>query len=263
MKTWTTAKIKAAKGVNRLACLTAYDTVSARLADAAGIPLLLVGDSLGMAVLGYDSTLPVTMADMLHHTAAVVRGVSNALVVADMPFLSYQITLEEALRNAGRFVQEARADAVKIEGGAFRTELVKTLTQNGIPVLGHIGLTPQSVNVLGGYRVQGKTREACAQLIDDAQALAKAGAFALVLECTPPEIGAAVTAAVPIPIISCGAGPTCDGQVLVMHDLLGLTERPPKFAKQYATLAETMRDAFAAYAADVQSGAFPGPEHCY
>jgi 3-methyl-2-oxobutanoate hydroxymethyltransferase len=263
MKRWTASKIRESKGVCKLACLTAYDTGSARLADAAGMSLLLVGDSLGMAVLGYGSTLPVTMADMLHHTAAVVRGVSNALVVADMPFLSYQICIEDALRNAGRFVQEAGADAVKIEGGAFRAELVRTLVQNGIPVLGHIGLTPQSINVLGGYKVQGKTREARDQLLDDARALAAAGAFAIVLECVPPEIGAAVTAAVSVPVIGVGAGPVCDGQLLVMHDMLGLTERPPTFAKPYAALAETMRAAFAAYMSDVQAGAFPGPEHCY
>jgi 3-methyl-2-oxobutanoate hydroxymethyltransferase len=263
MKTWNTARIKASKGVCRLACLTAYDTGSARLADAAGIPLLLVGDSLGMTVLGYGSTLPVTMADMLHHTAAVARGASDALVVADMPFLSYQISLEEGLRNAGRFVQEAGADAVKIEGGAVRADLVGTLTRNGIPVLGHIGLTPQSINVLGGYKVQGKTREARDRLVDDARALAEAGVFALVLECVPPEIGAAVTAAVTVPVIGVGAGPACDGQMLVMHDLLGLTERPPKFAKAYAALADAMRAAFSAYAADVAAGTFPGPEHCY
>jgi 3-methyl-2-oxobutanoate hydroxymethyltransferase len=263
MKKWNAASVKASKGVSRLACLTAYDTGSARLADAAGIALLLVGDSLGMTVLGYDSTLPVTMAEMLHHTAAVVRGATDAMVVADMPFLSYQINREEAFRNAGRFVQEAGADAVKVEGGAIRAELVRTLTENGIPVLGHIGLTPQSVNVLGGYKVQGKTRAACDRLLDDAQALAETGAFAIVLECTPPDIGAAVTAAVPVPVISVGAGPACDGQMLVMHDMLGLTERPPKFAKPYATLAATMRTAFAAYAAEVQTGAFPAPEHCY
>ncbi|HRR32577.1 MAG TPA: 3-methyl-2-oxobutanoate hydroxymethyltransferase [Kiritimatiellia bacterium] len=263
MKKWNAASIRASKGVNRLACLTAYDTGSARLADAAGIALLLVGDSLGMTVLGYDSTLPVTMTDMLHHTAAVVRGAKDAMVVADMPFLSYQVNHEEAFRNAGRFIQEAGADAVKIEGGAIRAELVRTLTENGIPVLGHIGLTPQSINVLGGYKVQGKTRASCDRLIDDAQALAGAGAFAIVLECTPPDIGAAVTAAIPIPVIGVGAGPACDGQMLVMHDMLGLTERPPKFAKPYAALAATMRDAFAAYAAEVQSGSFPAPEHCY
>ena len=176
MKKWNAASIKAAKGVHKLACLTAYDTGSARLADAAGIALLLVGDSLGMTVLGYDSTLPVTMADMLHHTAAVTRGVTSAMVVADMPFLSYQINLEEAFRNAGRFIQEAGADAVKIEGGAIRAELVRTLTENGIPVLGHIGLHPVH-QCAGGYKVQGKTHEARDRLIEDAQALAEAGAL--------------------------------------------------------------------------------------
>ena len=263
MKKWNAASIKATKGVSKLACLTAYDTGSARLADAAGIALLLVGDSLGMTVLGYDSTLPVTMADMLHHTAAVARGVTSAMVVADMPFLSYQINIEEAFRNAGRFIQEAGADAVKIEGGAIRADLVRTLMENGIPVLGHIGLTPQSINVLGSYKVQGKTHEARDRLIEDAQARAEAGVFAIVLECTPPDIGADVTAAVPVPVISVGAGPDCDGQMLVMHDMLGLTERPPKFAKPYASLATTMRDAFAAYAAEVEAGSFPAPEHCY
>jgi 3-methyl-2-oxobutanoate hydroxymethyltransferase len=244
--------------------VTAYDFACARLADAAGIPLLLVGDSLGMTVLGYASTLPVTMGEMLHHTAAVVRGTKEALVVADMPFLSYQISLSEALRNAGRFLQEAGADAVKIEGGAFRAPLVEALVQNGIPVLGHIGLTPQSVNVFGGYKVQGRTREAAEQLVADARALAEAGAFAIVLECVPPDLAAEVTAASPVPIIGIGAGPVCDGQVLVMHDLLGLSENPPpKFVKPYAALAETVRSAFRAYADDVRSGTYPGPEHCY
>lgn len=264
MKTWNVAKIKATKGVCKLPCVTAYDYACARLADEAGLPLLLVGDSLGMAVLGYASTLPVTMVEMLHHTAAVVRGTREALVVADMPFLSYQISDAEALRNAGRFLQEAGADAVKIEGGAIRAGLVRLLTQNGIPVLGHIGLTPQSVNVLGGYKVQGKTREAAAQLVSDAQALADAGVFAIILECTPPDIAAAVTAAVAVPVIGIGAGPVCDGQVLVLHDLLGLSHnKPPKFVKPYAALAENVRAAFQAYATDVQSGAFPGPENCY
>ncbi|MDR2850195.1 MAG: 3-methyl-2-oxobutanoate hydroxymethyltransferase [Verrucomicrobiota bacterium] len=262
MNTWTTVKIMALKGVRRFACLTAYDYAGARLADAAGIPLLLVGDSLGMTTLGYDSTLPVTMADMLHHTAAVARGASDAMVVADMPFLSYQVSVPEGIRNAGLFLQ-AGADAVKVEGGAFRAELVSALTQNGIPVLGHIGLTPQSMNTLGGFKVQGRTKADADRLVADAQALAAAGAFAVVLECTPPEIGAAVAAAVPVPVIGVGAGPHCDGQLIVMNDLLGLTEHPPKFAKPYAALAETLRAAFAAYAADVQSGAFPAPEHCY
>ncbi|MEI7901595.1 MAG: 3-methyl-2-oxobutanoate hydroxymethyltransferase, partial [bacterium] len=225
---------------------------------------LLVGDSLGMTVLGYASTLPVTMSEMLLHTAAVVRGTAEALVVADMPFLSYQISIPEGIRNAGRFLKKAGADAVKIEGGAFRSELIGALTQNGIPVLGHIGLTPQSVNMLGGFRVQGRTRETGEQLVADARALAEAGAFAIVLECVPPDIAAAVTAAAPVPIIGIGAGPACDGQILVMHDLLGFSgSPPPKFVKPYAALAETIRDAFRAYAAEVQSGLFPGPEHCY
>jgi len=230
MKLWTAAKIKASKGKSKIPCVTAYDYACARLADDAGIPLLLVGDSLGMAVLGFSSTLPVTLEMMLHHTAAVARAAKSALVVADMPFLTYQVSAAEALRNAGRFLQEAGAEAVKIEGGAFRTELVEALTLNGIPVLGHIGLTPQSVNVLGGYKVQGRTPEAGGQLVADAQALADAGAFAVVLECVPPDIAAAVTAGCPVPVIGIGAGPSCDGQVLVMHDLLGLSEgAPPKF----------------------------------
>ena len=264
MKLWNVAKIKASKGVCKLPCVTAYDTAFARLADAAGIPLLLVGDSLGMTVLGYSSTLPVTMEQMLHHTAAVVRGTTQALVVADMPFLSYQISVPEGVRNAGRFLQEAGAEAVKIEGGAFRAELIVTLIQSGIPVMGHIGLTPQSVNVFGGYKVQGRTREAGEQLVADALALAEAGAFAIVLECVPPDIAAAVTAASPVPVIGIGAGPVCDGQVLVMHDLLGLSEgTPPRFVKPYAALADTVRNAFGAYAAEVKNGAFPGPEQCY
>jgi len=264
MKVWNAAKIMASKGAARLPCVTAYDYAFARLADAAGIPLLLVGDSLGMTVLGHASTLPVTMDAMLHHTAAVARGTTSAMVVADMPFLSYQVSVAEGLRNAGRFLQEAGADAVKIEGGTFRAELVKTFVQNGIPVLGHIGLTPQSCNVIGGYKVQGKTRADADRLIEDGQSLAAAGVFALVLECVPPDIAAAVTAAVPVPVIGIGAGAACDGQILVMHDLLGLTaDKPPKFVKAYAELAGTARSAFAAYAAEVRAGVYPAPEHTY
>lgn len=265
MKTWNTANIKATKGIRKLPCVTVYDYACARLADASGIPLLLVGDSLGMTVLGYDSTLPVTMEMMLHHTAAVARGVSQALVVADMPFLSYQISISEGVRNAGRFLQEARADAVKVEGGALRCDLVKTLTQNGIPVLGHIGLTPQSLNVIGGYKVQGKTQAAGDQLIHDAQMLADSGAFAIVLECVPPDIARAVTAASQVPIIGIGAGPYCDGQILVLHDLLGLNinKPPPKFVKAYADLTATLNHAFSTFADDVENGIFPGSEHCY
>ena len=264
MKLWTIDKIRGLKGRGRLPCVTAYDFVGARLADEAGFPLLLVGDSLGTTVLGYASTLPVTLDVMLHHTAAVARGTRDALVVADMPFLSYQVSVAEGIRNAGRFLQEAGADAVKVEGGAFRAGLVSALTVNGIPVLGHVGLTPQSVNQLGGYKVQGRTAAAVEQLVADALALEAAGAFAVVLECVPPDVGGAVTAAVRIPVVGIGAGPGCDGQVLVMNDLLGLSlSPPPKFVKPYAALAETVRAALAAYKDDVESGRFPGAENCY
>jgi 3-methyl-2-oxobutanoate hydroxymethyltransferase len=264
MKAWSAPRIKAMKGSAKIPCVTVYDYLGARLADAAGIPLLLVGDSLGMTVLGFGTTLPVTTEMMLHHTAAVARGTRDALVVADMPFLSYQVSLPDALRNAGRFLQEAGADAVKIEGGAFRAGLVEALSINGIPVLGHIGLTPQSVHALGGYKVQGRTREAAEQLVADARALADAGAFAVVLECVPPDVAEAVTAACAAPVIGIGAGPACDGQVLVYNDLLGLAEAPPpKFVRPYAALAESARAALRAYADDVRAGAFPGPEQCY
>ena len=264
MKTWTATRIRQAKGKQKLACLTAYDCATARMVDEVGIPLVLVGDSLGMTVLGYDTTIPVTMEDMLHHTAAVVRGVKNALVIADMPFLSYQISIESGIANAGRLIKESGADAVKIEGGAFRTDLVRTLVANGIPVMGHIGLTPQSIRELGGYKVQGRTAPAAAQLQVDAQALAEAGIFALVLECVPAALAAEITAAIPVPTIGIGAGAGCDGQVLVSHDMLGLNEQfLPKFAKRYANLAPQMRTAFADFAKDVAAGTFPGPEHCY
>lgn len=264
MKTWTTQHIRQAKGREKLPCLTAYDATTARLIDEAGLPLILVGDSLGMTMLGYDTTLPVTMAQMLDHTAAVARGAPHALVVADMPFLSYQVSIEQALLHAGGFLKDANADAVKIEGGAFRAALVRTLTRNGIPVMGHIGLTPQSIRELGGFKVQGRLPAAAESLRDDAVALAEAGAFALVLECMPPGLAAAITAAVPIPTIGIGAGPACDGQVLVCHDMLGLNDRfQPRFVKRYADLGAQMRTAFAAYARDVQAGTFPGPEHLY
>lgn len=264
MKFWNVSRIKASKGQKRLPCVTVFDYTSARLADEAGIPLMLVGDSLGQGVLGYPSTLPVTMADMLHHTRAVMRGVSSALVVADMPFLSYQISVEEGLRNAGRFVQEAGADGVKVEGGAARVELVEALVGNGIPVLGHIGLTPQSCNVLGGYKVQGRTREAADRLIEDAMSLSQAGIFALVLECVPPDVAASITAAIPVPVIGIGAGPACDGQIMVLHDLLGLTDgAPPKFVKKYAALSETIGEAFTKYMEEVREGGYPSQEHTY
>lgn len=261
---WTAEKIRALKGTAKVVCLTAYDCTTARMADEAGMHLLLVGDSLAMTVLGYASTLPVTMEQMLHHTAAVARGVVNALVVADMPFMSYQVSVEQALANAGRFIKEAGAHAVKLEGGAFRAETIRALVQNGIPVLGHIGLTPQSVLALGGYKVQGKVPAAAARLLEDARALEAAGVFAMVIECVPRALAAAITAAVRMPTIGIGAGPDCDGQILVTHDLLGLSgPTVPKFVKCYADLGARTAEAFRAYKADVESGRFPAAEHCY
>lgn len=264
MKLWNVERIRTNKYGKKIACVTVYDYTSAKIADAAGFPLLLVGDSLGMTILGFSSTLPVTLDMMLHHTAAVVRGVKDALVVADMPFLTYQASIPEGIRNAGRFLQESGADAVKIEGGSIRADLVRALTQNGIPVLGHIGLTPQSVNQMGGYKVQGRTQASAEQLIEDARSLEQAGAFGIVLECIPPDVAESITASLDIPTIGIGAGPGCDGQVLVINDLLGLSDQPPaKFVKPYAALAKTMQEAFAAYIKDVQDGTFPSDEHCY
>jgi 3-methyl-2-oxobutanoate hydroxymethyltransferase len=263
-RTWTAAAIRAGKGTRKLACLTAADCATARLLDAAGIPLILVGDSLGMTVLGYDTTLPVTMKEMLHHTAAVVRGTRHALVVADMPFLSYQASVDQALFNAGRFLKDAGAGAVKLEGGALRVPTIRALVANGIPVLGHIGLTPQSVRETGGYTVQGREPDAAARLREDARALVEAGIFALVLECIPAALAAEITADIPVPTIGIGAGPECDGQVLVLHDMLGLnTGRLPRFVKQYAALAPEIRRAVEAYRRDVESAAYPDAEHTY
>lgn len=261
---WTASKIKALKNQRKIACLTAYDYAVAKLVDEAGIPLILVGDSLGTTMLGYSNTLPVTMDAMVHHTTAVARGVRNAMVVADMPFFSFQISDEIAMRNAGRFLQEAGADAVKIEGGAFRAPLVQRLVQNGIPVLAHIGLTPQSLHVTGGYKVQGRGSDESAGLMSDARALEAAGAFALVLECVPAELGKRVTNAIKIPTISIGAGPDCDGQIMVLHDMLGIAgEFKPKFVKRYAELGRTMQKAFATYREEVETKKYPGKEHTY
>ncbi len=262
-KRLTPAAIAAMKGVAKIAALTAYDYQTARLLDAAGIPLLLVGDSLGTTLLGYDNTLPVTLVDMLRHTAAVVRGAARAVVVVDMPFMTYQASVEQALRNCGRAIQRTGCQAVKIEGGEFRAPTIAALVQNGVPVLGHVGLTPQSVKVLG-HRVQGRGDEAARQLVADARAVADAGAFAVVLEAVPAALGAQVSAAVPIPVIGIGAGPGCDGQILVINDVLGLSgDFHPKFVKVYADLGQQISAAAAAYQADVAGGAFPGPEHCY
>ncbi len=261
---WTATKIKALKAKQKIAVLTAYDTLTGSLVDAADIPMVLVGDSLGMTVLGYETTLPVSMDEMLHHTAAVSRGVANALIVADMPFMSYQPSVEMGLENAGRFLKEAHADAVKIEGGALRTELVEALVENGIPVLGHIGLTPQSIKQMGGYAVQGKTSEQARELMDDAMAIEQAGAFALVLECVPAELAQMISSALTIPTIGIGAGAGCDGQVLVFTDLLGISDKPvPKFVKKYADLNPIISGALSAYKAEVEAGSFPTDEQTY
>ena len=248
----------------KIPMLTAYDYPTARLLDAAGIPLLLVGDSLGMVVLGYDSTVPVTMDDMLHHVKAVVRGSQRALVVGDMPFMSYQASADEALRNAGRFLKEGGCQTIKLEGGERVAETVRRIVDSGIPVMGHIGLTPQSVNQLGGYKVQGKTPRAAMQLIRDAHALEQAGCFALVLESVPAPLAKAITHRLSIPTIGIGAGPDCDGQVQVVSDMLGLfTDFVPKHTKQYARLADVIQKAVGEYAAEVRSGAFPTLKESY
>ena len=260
---WTAPRIRALKGRTKIACLTAADFQTAHLLDEVGIPLILVGDSLGMTVLGHETTLPVTMEDMLHHTAAVVRGVKRALVVTDLPFLTYQVSAAQALENAGRCLQ-AGAAAVKLEGGAIRADTVRTIVDNGIPVMGHIGLLPQSVRGMGGYRVQGRSSAETRRLVDDARALEAAGCFAVVVEGVTPESARQVTESIAIPTIGIGAGPHCDGQVLVVTDLLGLDSRAsPKFVKRYAQLGEAMQRAFAQYRREVEQGDFPGPEHGY
>jgi 3-methyl-2-oxobutanoate hydroxymethyltransferase len=248
----------------KITCLTAYDYPTARLLDEAGVDVILVGDSVGMVVLGHESTLPVTLDDMLHHTRAVRRGTRRALLVADMPFGSYHTDTAESLRNAVRFVKEAGAEAVKIEGGERRLELIARLTEAEIPVMGHVGLTPQSLNALGSYRVQGKTPEAAQQLMRDARAVEAAGAFAVVLEAVPRELAAQITRDLRIPTIGIGAGPDCDGQVLVIHDILGLTfNQTPKFARQYANIGEVISSAVRAYCEDVRSGGFPSDAESY
>jgi len=242
--------------------LTAYDYPSAVAVDRAGVDVILVGDSLGMVVLGYDTTLPVTMDEMLHHAKAVARGARRALLVGDMPFLSYQVSDTEAVRNAGRFLQEGGMDAVKLEGGRERLSTIRAVLRAGIPVMGHLGLTPQSVHQLGGFRAQATTAQAAARLVEDALRLQDAGVFALVLEAVPDEVAQAVTERLEIPTIGIGAGPHCDGQVLVYHDLLGLYDRfVPRFVKQYARLHQVIHDALRAYVADVTARRFPGPEH--
>lgn len=246
----------------RFPMLTAYDFATAQILDEAGIPVLLVGDSVANNVLGYETTLPVTMDEMLHHARAVSRGAKSALLVGDMPFLSFQASTEEAIRNAGRFLKEGGMHAVKIEGPRF--ELAEALAATGIPVMGHLGLTPQSVHAMGGYRVQAKTEEAADRLLAAALQLDKSGIFSLVLEGIPSDVAKRVTESVNVPTIGIGAGPHCDGQVLVINDLLGIGGGPyPKFVKRYANLREDITRAVRAYAAEVESGAFPDSDHSY
>ena len=261
----TAATFAAAKAKSeKLSMLTAYDYSTAKLEDESGINGILVGDSLGNVVLGYEDTVSVTMEDMIHHGAAVARGAKNALVVVDMPFMSYEVTVEEAGRNAGRLMKEGRAGAVKLEGGVRVAEQIRAIVKAGIPVMGHIGLTPQSINVFGGFKVQGKSEEAARALLADAKAVEEAGAFAVVIEAVPAALAQMITDAVSIPTIGIGAGAGCDGQILVYQDMLGMfSDFTPKFVKRYANVGEVMREAFANYAAEVASGAFPTEEHTY
>ena len=248
----------------KIAMLTAYDYTSAKILESAGIPLLLVGDSLGQVVLGYDSTVPVTMDEMIHHVRAVVRGTSTAHVVADMPFMSFQADRREAVRNAGRLLKEGGAQSVKLEGGARTAETVSRIVESGIPVMGHVGLTPQSVNQLGGYRVQGRSPKAAVQLMEDVRALEDAGAYSIVLELLPAPLAADITDRLSVPTIGIGAGPGCDGQVQVFHDLMGLfTDFVPKHTRRYAALSDAIRDAAAGYAADVQAQSFPSARESF
>ena len=258
----TVPDVMAAKGRCKLSMLTAYDYPTALLVDRSGMDMILVGDSLAMVVLGHEDTLSVGMTEMLHHTRAVARAVERALVIGDMPFMSYQVSIEMAVLNAGRFLQEGRAQAVKLEGGARVVPQARAMVAAGIPVQGHLGLTPQSAAQMGGFKVQGKSAEAAKILIDDAQALSEAGCFSIVLEAIPAPIAARITASVPIPTIGIGAGVDCDGQVLVIHDVLGLFERfRPRFVKQYAQLGQEMLKALTQYREEVEQGLFPGPEH--
>ncbi len=242
----------------KIPMLTAYDYATAKLIDQAGVPLILVGDSLGTVILGYDSTIPVTMDVMIHHTKAVVRGTAQAMIIGDMPFMTYHASVSEALHNAARFMQEAGAQAVKLEGGVTMADTVKRIVDCGIPVMGHIGLTPQSVHQLGGFKVQGKTQESATRLIKDACALDEAGAFAIVLEAVPTPLARIITQKVSVPTIGIGAGPFCDGQVQVVSDMLGLfTDFVPKHAKQYVRLADSIKQAVGDYVNEVQAGTFP------
>lgn len=256
--------LNAKRAGERITMLTAYDYPSARMAEESGVDIVLVGDSLGMVVLGYDSTVPVTMADMIHHTKAARRGAPKTFMITDMPFMSYHVSAAQALENAGRLVQEGGCEAVKVEGGEEVAGQVRAMVRAGIPVCAHVGLTPQSATALSGYKIQGRTAEAARKLLDDALALEDAGSFMIVLECIPHQVGELITRKLSIPTIGIGAGAACDGQVLVFHDILGLFERfVPKFVKQYETLGVKGKDALATYVREVRSGVFPGSDHVF
>lgn len=252
------------KNGEKLTMLTAYDYTTAKLLDESGVDSILVGDSLGMVVLGYDDTLSVTMEDMIHHSAAVARGAKNALVITDMPFMSYQTSVYDAVVNAGRLVKEGGAQAVKLEGGIEFCEHIKAIVKASIPVCAHIGLTPQSINAFGGFKVQGKGKEEAQRLLDEARAVEEAGAFAVVLECVPAKLAKKISESISIPTIGIGAGAGCDGQVLVYQDMLAMySDFKPKFVKQYAQVGSVMKDAFRQYIDEVKSGAFPSEEHTF
>ena len=261
----TVGDIRAMKQTGeKIPMLTAYDYSTAKLVDEAGVPIVLVGDSLGMVVLGYETTIPVTMEEMIHHTKAVVRGTQHAMVVGDMPFMTYHATTEDALRNAARFIQEGGAQAVKLEGGVTVADKVKRIIECGMPVLGHIGLTPQSVHAFGGFKVVGKTPEAAVRLIEDARALDEAGVFAIVLETVPAPLSKLITEKVSVPTIGIGAGPDCDGQVQVINDILGsFTDFVPKHAKQYCKLSDIIHDAVTEYVSEVKEATFPTAKQSY
>ncbi len=261
----TIAALQKKKGTGqKITMMTAYDYPTASLVDQAGIDTILVGDSLGMVMLGYESTVPVTMDEMIHHCKAVSKGAKYSFMIGDMPFMSYQVSIEEAIKNAGRFIKEAGCESVKLEGGSEMAHVVKAIVDIGVPVCGHIGLTPQTATKLSGFNVQGKDAESARALLQSAKDLEEAGAFIIVMECIPDLLAARITRDLNIPTIGIGAGKDCDGQVLVYHDLVGLFERfTPKFVKQYVNLAPQIKDALIQYKKDVETGTFPGPEHSF
>ncbi len=264
MKTTVATVRQQKKDGDKITMLTAYDYSTAKLMDEAGIDMILVGDSLGMVMLGYEDTLSVTMEDMLHHTRAVCRGTKNAMVVGDMPFMSYQASVYDAVVNAGRFIKETGCNAVKLEGGAAVCPQIKAITEAGIPVMAHLGLTPQSVNAFGGFKVQGKSEEAARKLVDDAKAIQEAGAFAVVLECIPSKLAKLISETIQIPTIGIGAGAGCDGQVLVYQDMMALfSDFKPKFVKHFADVGSAMKEGFEGYIREVKEGTFPAEEHSF